>query len=328
MSFFKKLSKLLETEVQSKPVVAAPAPVVEEEETVETPAKPGVVPMERNDKDDFKLLLSLYRTHKGDGDGSPNMVAMVKEVNPNADPHTCPYCGVVHEFKAARARKCPACSNKMVVRQELFITEDQAKELEGRMNSFYLKQGALYRVGNLLEGAQQSKLDKEQARYLNELAEAFRYMAQVENQKGAGGYDFWDKAWGYYNHSRSVEMRNQRKDMLQYSRLPDTMWDMTQMLIDQADNTKTPSSAERTRRQALHYACMTLAEAAKFGADPYFVTTLYGLVKKEGAKLNVSPDEFKGISSDVATRMRLAGPALKKYETWLRELSEFEVIAY
>jgi len=62
-----------------------------------------------------------------------DIVSLVKEGNPEATDHKCPYCSVVHEFKASRARKCPDCSKKMIVRQGLFITEDQAKKLEKKI---------------------------------------------------------------------------------------------------------------------------------------------------------------------------------------------------
>ncbi len=317
----KKLNKALSASAkQSKPRAATPVvqkPLAEPADT--TPA------LAKNDNADFELLLSLYRKHKTD-EGGVDVLPFIKEVNPNADAHTCPYCKTVHEFKAARARKCPACSNKMVVRKEHFLTEDQAKELDAKVQDFYQDQGALFRVGNLLEMAQQSRVHKQHARYLYELAEAFRFMAQVENQKAPNDFDFWDRAWGYYNQARVAEMKELSRDMMQFSQLPQIFWDMTQMLVDQAATRATKESSDKGKRQAVIQAHMTLAEAAKLGADPYFRTNLYELVKKQVADLNLSPEEVRVISSDAASRMHLDTSMLRKYEEWLRELDEYQII--
>ena len=92
---------------------------------------------------------------------------------------------------------------------------------------------------------------------------------------------------------------------------------------------KTMLPGERTKkgkRQALIQACMTLAEAAKLGADLYFITDVYALAKNQINELSITDDDFKSITTNVAASMRLDGTALKKYEGWIRELSEYEVI--
>ena len=317
MGIFDSFKKTLSGE-KDPPKEQAPV----REETV--PAGPKIAAMARDEKADFKLLISLFQGHKVGQD--IDFAAFVRKVNPEATPHKCPHCGVVHEFKASRARKCPACSEKMVVRQGLFITEDQAKEIEKDTQDFYEKQGVVSRAGFSLEAAQDYKVRKQRAEYLHALAEAFRYMAQVGNQKDSNGYSFWDKAWGYYNEARIEEMKELRQDMMQYSRLPDIFWDMTQMLLDQAKSETKEDRAVKGKRQALTQACMTLAEAAKLGADPYFITDVYALAKKQINELSVTDDDFKNIATDVATRMRLDGSALKKYEGWMRELIEYQVI--
>lgn len=317
----KKLNKALSASTK-QPKPRAVAPVVQKPDQVSASAAPSAA---GNDKADFELLLSLYKKHKTNK-GGVDVLPFIKEINPNADAHTCPYCKTVHEFKAARARKCPACSEKMVVRKEYFLTEDQAKELDAKVQDFYQDQGALFRVGNLLEMAQESRVHKQHARYLYELAEAFRFMAQVENQKASNGFDFWDRAWGYYNQARMAEMKGLTQDMMQFSELPQIFWDMTQMLVEQAATRATKESADKAKRQAVIQAHMTLAEAAKLGADPYFRPELYGLVKRQVAELGLSFEDVKAIDSDVASRMRLNTAMFKKYEEWLREMRMYEVI--
>ena len=101
-------------------------------------------PTKNDDKADFRLLVSLFQNHRGK---DIDFVALVKQVNPAATPSQCPYCGAVHPFTASRARKCPACSKRMVVRQGYFITEDQAKQMEDLVQEAYRKQGLLTRIG-------------------------------------------------------------------------------------------------------------------------------------------------------------------------------------
>jgi DNA-directed RNA polymerase subunit RPC12/RpoP len=278
----------------------------------------------RNDITDFQLLISLFRKYKINPE--TDFADFVRKVNPEATSHKCPYCSTVHEFTASRARKCPSCSKKMVVRQGLFLTEDQVKGLEKESQTFYERQDAIFRVGSSLESSQDHRIHKQQAEYLRALAEAFHYMAKVENQKDSKGYSFWDKAWSYYNAARVEEMKGLRKDMMQYSRLPDILWDMSQMLLDQSKYEIKEDQIKKLKRQALIKACITLAEAAKLDADPYFITELYTLAKNQITELSITDEDFKIITTDVALQMRIDGAALQKYKNWIQELSEFQII--
>lgn len=318
MGIFDNLKKALSGDGNQPEVtkIQAEQPVADTGRTVRA--------MARNDKEDFKLLITLFQGHKVGQD--VDFSVFVRKVNPDATPHKCPYCGVVHEFKASRARKCPACSKKMVVRQGLFITEDQAKQIEKEIQAFYEKQGVISQVGFSLESAQDYKVRKQRGEYLHALAEAFRHMAQIENRRDSNGYSFWDKAWGYYNEARMEEIKDLREDMMQYSRLPEIFWNMTQMLLDQAKNEEKEEKQKKGKRQALVQAHMTLAEAAKLGADPYYITDVYTLAKNQINDLAVTDADLNSITTEVATRMRLEGGALRKYNGWIRDLRDYQVI--
>lgn len=281
-------------------------------------------PAWKDDKNDFQTLLSLFRKYKTDQE--LDLTVLIAKVNPEATAHQCPYCKVVHEFVASRARKCPACLQKMVVRQGLFLTDDQAVQLEKDLQSFYEKQNAIFRVGSALETAQDYRLLKQNVEYLRQLAEGFRFMAQVDNQKDARGYSFWDKAWGYYNQARGEEMTGLRQDALEYTKLPDISWDMTQMLLDQSRYELKADISVRMARRAVTQACMTLAEVAKFGAEPYFITNLYALIKATIEELGLTSDDFKHITIEAASLMRLTGEALRKYENWMTELFGYQIV--
>src|SRR5437764_940983 len=121
-NFFKNIKKVFseEDQVNNQEILQEQVANADPERVIKT--------MARDDEADFKLLVSLYRKYKSNE--QINVLALVKKVNFESTSHKCPYCGVIHEFTASRARKCPACANKMVVRQEQFITEDQAKEVD------------------------------------------------------------------------------------------------------------------------------------------------------------------------------------------------------
>lgn len=302
---------------------AVPTPAV-----ASKPVETGVVEAPTvstdNSSEDFKKLLSIHRKHKREN-FQMNVEALLKEMFPDATENTCPYCKTVHEFKAVRARKCPTCSEKMVVRQGHFLTEGQVEALEARVASEWQIVNDAHDLGRALKAAQDSKVYDSQDDYLKYLAEAYRHAAKLENQRDAKGLSFWDKSWSYYNQARNEGMKTLSKDMMEYSSLPSLLWEMSQMLVDQAKSSS-ESSAVRTKKQAIQYACMSLAEAAKFGAEPYFRTNVYKEVKDMVAQLALLPEEVTAITETAAAPMRLTPSQATVYQVWLRELNEYELI--
>lgn len=280
-------------------------------------------PTKNDDKADFRLLVSLFQNHRGK---DIDFVALVKQVNPAATPSQCPYCGAEHPFTASRARKCPACSKRMVVRQGYFITEDQAKQMEDLVQEAYRKQGLLTRIGVELEFAQNNSVEKRKAEYLGSLANAFRFTAQIENRKDERGYSFWDKAWGYYNQARVEEMRTLTRELLCYNRLPDLHWDMTQMLYEQARTARDDVHGARQQKRALVSAFSTLAEAASFEADPYFKTDLYKLAKGIIDQQGIASDEVEKMAADAAVTLHVSENLLPKYRGWVQDLVNYQII--
>lgn len=282
-------------------------------------------PLLNNDVADFQLLLSLYKKHESDQ--NIDFKILVKEVNPESTSHKCPYCGTIHEFTAVRARACPSCGKKMIVRQGLFITEEQAQEIESLVQNSYEKQGLVVRMRHLLESSQNWKIQKLPVQYLESMGEAFRFMAQIEDLRDTHGYSFWDKAWGYYNSARLEAMKElKNKDMIEFSSLPGISWNMAQMLLDQALSETREERSKKVKKQALIQALMTLAEAAKLNADPYFITELYSFAKKQIDDLNITKDEFKNISQNAGSEMRLEKTSLDKYNSWAEELYNYVII--
>lgn len=57
--------------------------------------------------------------------------SVVRRLFPKNTAHSCPYCAVIHEFEAKRARKCPDCGNAMRVRGGVFISDKQLARMDG-----------------------------------------------------------------------------------------------------------------------------------------------------------------------------------------------------
>jgi hypothetical protein len=210
----------------------------------------------------------------------------------------------------------------MIVRQGLFITEDQAKKLEKKIQDFYNRQDNISQSGFSIEAAQNYHIDKDLVGYYRSIAESFRFMASVENQKDDKGFSFWDKAWNYYNLARLEEMKNLTKDMMEYSQLPEIFWDMSKMLLDQSkcDN------KEKSKKRALVQACMTIAEATRLGADLYYATDIYEFSKKIIDELSIDRDEFDSLTDKVASSLHLSDTNLSEYNKKTDELFKYEVI--
>lgn len=321
MSFLKNLKKVL---FGKNNIIKETSPNKTDMTEYES-SKAAIKPLLMDFKTDFQLLLSIYKQNKIDGNIDSGL--FVRKINPEATAHKCPYCAVIHEFTASRARKCPSCSKNMIVRKGLFISEEQVKQIDTLIQDFYEKQSLLTRIGYLLESIQNSKIQKDNIRYMMSFAEAFQYTAQFTDKRDSRGYSFWDKAWGYYETARLQAMKELTdKDMFPYTNLPDISWHMAQMLLDQAQSESSESCIKKIKKQALTQACITLAEAAKFNTNPFFLDDLYTFTKRCINELAINTDEFKEIVAKSASIMRLNKMALGKYEDWIKDLLEYEII--
>jgi len=276
-------------------------------------------------KDDFNLLLSIHKKYPSEQ--NPDSVVFVKKVNAEADPHKCPYCKTQFEFMASRARNCPNCEKRMSVRQGFFLTEKQATEIESLRQQYWEQQGLVTGLGNALRSAQDYKIQKRTVDYCRQLAEAFRYAAQIENVRNEKGFSFWDKAWGHYNHARMLAIGELRGDDFdQYNPLSEISWEMTQMLFGQASKEEKEERKQKIKRRALDQACMTLAEAVKFRSEPYYLDQIYTLSKKIITELQITKDELEKAAEKLSQPFCLSENASDVYKEKIREMFEYEVI--
>jgi len=155
---------------------------------------------------DFKELLRIYKVNKPNWD--LDVERLISEKFPEARPNVCPYCSTTFDFTAKRARKCPDCDKKMVVRKGFFLSEKQVREFEEASQRYFDKQSAVSDLERNLQHAQDDKLQKDTVDMNRYLAEAYRAAARFANAKDKKGYSFWDKAWRYYNTARTEEMKH------------------------------------------------------------------------------------------------------------------------
>jgi hypothetical protein len=282
--------------------------------------------MSKESDADFKLLLSLYSKNKKEDTEIIDIISLIKGINPLASENMCPYCKVTHVFNASRARKCPNCLNKMIVRQGFFLTGDQVNDLQKEIENSYAKQMVLSDVKFSLENAQNHRVNRDYTNFYRCLAESFRYMAQIENQIDDKGFSFWDKAWNYYNNARLEEMKSFSKDMGGYSSLPDIFWNMSNMLLDQSRHEHSQESKEKYEKQSLTYSFNTMAESIKLGKELYNITDIYKFQKKLIQKFSFSRDEVFTQIENIGKNMKLNKSEMKKYTEQTIEMLDYQVI--
>lgn len=124
---------------------------------------------------------------------------LLKQISPKANTNTCPYCGVIHPFTATRARKCPACGKKMVVRKGKYFTEKDIEKLDSISSDYYEKAQQMERLKSVLQTIQDNKLDNNYGQCFLYISEAYDCCAAVHNQSFEGGFTFWDYGWGVLN---------------------------------------------------------------------------------------------------------------------------------
>lgn len=151
-------------------------------------------------KQHLSKLVVFYKERAAQFVSNENVAGrLAKELYPKANENTCPYCGVVHDYSASRARKCGDCGNKMIVRQGVFLEEKQAVDLDKKVSDYYEKSYLADSLKSLVESIQSyAKSGNYGDAYLH-IAEAYQTCAIIYNQKYDGGYTNWDYSWGILN---------------------------------------------------------------------------------------------------------------------------------
>jgi len=174
----------------------------------------GMRPLPQNEKYISSIkqhvgkLATFYKEHAADytydGDANP-VTKLVSDLYPKADAHTCPYCGVIHDFTATRARKCPDCGKQMIVRQGVFLTEDEVSKLDQKISDYYDKAGLATQLKNCIESIQSYASGGNYGKAFIAIAEGYQDCAAIYNQRYEGGYGAWDFSWRILN-SEALEV--------------------------------------------------------------------------------------------------------------------------
>lgn len=126
-------------------------------------------------------------------------LAIIKQVHKDANPHMCPYCGVIHDFTASRARKCPDCGKQMVVRSGVFLTNQQAEDVDKKISEFYDKSYVADHLKHGIGEIQDYALRGDYGQAFLRIAEAYQQCAIIHNVKYDKGYSNWDFSWQILN---------------------------------------------------------------------------------------------------------------------------------
>ncbi len=192
------------------PRPSAPAPIVEPSITVTFTNDDGkqyingMQRMAHSDKYETLLknhlafLADFYRQQAPKYEIKNNdnqVVKLIHDDYPTADAHTCPYCGVIHDFSASRARKCPDCGSQMIVRQGVFLSEEQVAKLDKEITDFYDKTGQISQVKSSVEQVQTYLSEGNYGRAFLAAAQGYEACAIIYNKSYEGGYRAWDYAW-------------------------------------------------------------------------------------------------------------------------------------
>ncbi len=149
-------------------------------------------------KNHLAFLADFYRQQAPKYEIKSNdnpIIKLIRDEYPAADAHTCPYCGVIHDFSASRARKCPDCGSQMIVRQGVFLSEEQVAKLDIEITDFYDKTGQISQVKSSVEQVQTYLSEGNYGRAFLAAAQGYQACAIIYNKSYEGGYRAWDYSW-------------------------------------------------------------------------------------------------------------------------------------
>lgn len=322
MGFFKKLQK---ASIATYKAAKAVNDAVQEQKQKSQPTSNSRSVQQNKQSDtsnqDYKELLALYKSYSFSENF--DILPLIKTTNPYADPSTCPYCGVKHEFIAKRARKCPDCGEQMIVRKGFFLTEQQVEELESAARDEYARQYAWSRLEGELKSVQNYRIEKQPVYLRTSLAKAFQHAAKLNNAKNAKGFDYWDRAWSYFNEARIEEMRQYDG---YYSQLPSISYDMADMLVDQAKNTVKPEAQKRQLKRALQQVLMSIGETVQFDDDVHVDTYIYERAKLIARDACISDQAINEEAQEIANTLRLNPQQAKVFTSKINEIKTYEII--
>lgn len=212
------------------------------------------------------LLIPFYNAQSKEYSyGEDITERLLKQISPKANANTCPYCGVIHPFNATRARRCPACGEKMVVRKGMYFTEKDIKKFESVSNDYYEKAQQVEKLKSVLQTIQDNKLDCNYGRCFLYISEAYDCCAIINNQSFERGFTYWDYAWGVLNKEAldAVAVVSQNQNDLILNGYSDILYARAMHLMRELKNNKSDKSKARYAKIAISILIEYLYELAR-----------------------------------------------------------------
>ena len=276
-------------------------------------------------KQHLAKLVAFYRQYgvASQEAGAP-IEQFIKEIQPHASDNMCPYCGVVHPFKASRARKCPDCGKQMIVRKGIFLTEEHVAELDARVSQYYDQSSASEQLKRLVQSIQDDIKNYDYGRAYLYIAEAYQQCAIIHNKKYENGFSAWDLSWGVLN-GEAMQMAtagaSSPRDMVQngYANL---LYARGEHCMRQLRYTKTPASQNRVARVAIDMFYNYLIELATHQLESWERKRAIEMIALSRAYGQVSDEQLHNIESRLIERSSSKPPTTVR-DAVVEEVNEY-----
>ncbi len=292
---------------------------------------PKYLPLDKQTEENFDLLMTEFKNLKSVS-FEPDKTSILKQVNSHADESTCPYCGVKHEFKASRARKCPDCGEKMVVRSGHYIKETEAEKFDELIREHYDKASSYEQVKSLLKYLQDTKVQMNQGDnfygltyFLISLGKSFSEASPIINWRDPKGFSFSDKAWGCFNRARMTDV--QEYGFHSTSRkTPEISFEMAEELTRRASMRKTKQSRRSNKLTAINMYLQSVVEAAQLNIELYQLPEIARKVKTIMKEENQNDSLIETEVTEKAKKLKLNPEQEKRLATMKQEILAYSIL--
>lgn len=218
------------------------------------------------------ILMPFYNTQSKEYSYNEDITErLLKQIFPKANANACPYCGVIHPFSATRARKCPACGDKMVVRKGMYFKEKDIEKFETISSDYYEKTQHVERLKSVLQTIQDNKLDCNYGRCFLYISEAYDCCAVIHNQAFERGFTYWDYAWSVLNNEalEAVAAVSQSQKDLILNGYSDILYARGMHLMRELKNNTSDKSKTKYAKIAVSIFVEYLYELARHGVSDW-----------------------------------------------------------
>lgn len=292
---------------------------------------PNYLPLDEKAEADFELLITEFKKLKAVS-FEPDKATILKEVNPKAGESTCPYCGVKHPFKASRARKCPDCGEKMVVRSGHYLKEEEAEKFNELTQAHYDSAGCYEQVKSLLKYLQDTKVQMKQGDnfygltyFLISLGKCFSEASLIVDWRDPQGFSFSDKAWQCFNRARITDVQEYGFNSTS-RKTPEISFEMAEELTRRASMRKTKQSRRSNKLTAINMYLQSIVEAAQLNIELYQLPEIARKVKTIMKEENQKDDLVETEVTEKAKELKLDPEQEKRLAAMKQEILAYSIL--